>query len=108
MNATWKVVLLVLAVGLAGAAWNGSSAMAATGRCFAGNGSKDLAPFRVRRPSTLRWQAKGGYFFLSNHRLTPMLNVVSSGTRGTTYVRPGVYAIAVGAVDAWRFCIVSR
>jgi hypothetical protein len=73
---------------------------------FSGNGTKRLAPFTVRKGSTLYWQAGGGLFSLISTSFEHPLDVSSQSSHGTTYVDAarytGVTALGMGS---WAFCI---
>lgn len=71
-----------------------------------GNGSRDLAPFTIRREATLHWTAEGGYFFVTDNDFDePNINLSSDASRGRTYVAPGRYQLSIGAVGDWTITI---
>ncbi len=75
----------------------------AGGLHFAGNGSKDLPPFRVAHASTLYWRAKGNYFYVGDRGGD--ITILSKAAHGQTFVRAGRHQLAVGAVDEWTITI---
>jgi hypothetical protein len=72
---------------------------------FRGSGGKTLAPFRVHKPSTLRWSASGGIFQIFNRGLSTGGSVNSRAASGASYMPPGRYRLTVNAVAAWRIMI---
>ena len=72
---------------------------------FRGSGGKTLAPFRVRKPSTLRWSASGGIFQIFNQSTNSGGGVNSRAASGTSYMPPGRYSLTVNALAAWRITI---
>lgn len=67
---------------------------------FRGNGGKTLSPFRLTKPSTLRWQASGGIFQVFPAGLTGG-SVNSQASSGATYLKPGRYKLTVNAIGSW-------
>jgi hypothetical protein len=80
------------------------SSEARTRYTFRGNGGKTLAPFRLARPSTLRWTASGGIFQIFTSGLNGG-DVNSQAGRGASYMRPGRYKLTVNAVGSWLIAI---
>ena len=64
-----------------------------------GNGGENLAPFRVRVPSTMFWANSGAIFQTYTSGLDGSVN--SQATKGWTYLPPGTYSIQVNAVGNW-------
>jgi hypothetical protein len=71
---------------------------------FRGSGGKTLAPFRIAKPSTLRWTASGGIFQIFTSGLNGG-DVNSQVGRGATYMRPGRYKLTVNAIGSWLISI---
>jgi len=86
---------------------------ATTERSYAGLGKRDLAPFRLTRPATLRWQTSGGLLGglfalkLVNRRadiLNPQL-VFTKARSGSLRLAPGRYVLRVDALPGTRWQI---
>ena len=72
---------------------------------FRGSGGKTLAPFHVRKPSTLHWSAAGGLFQIFTRSASSGGSVNSRAASGATYMPPGRYSLRVNAIAAWRITI---
>jgi hypothetical protein len=79
---------------------------------FSGNGTKEIAPFRLRKGSTLHWRAApisaGAGFFSLTDRSYEWIGVTSQAKKGTSYIPAGSYRLSVIAGAGWTFCIAPR
>jgi hypothetical protein len=110
-----KLVTAVLVLTAVFAAWSSGATTAvaepevAVARLqtfrFSGDGGKTLAPFRVRRPSTMRWTNTGDIFQIFNAGASNNGAVNSSGHRGTSYIPVGRYRLQVNAIGRWSIAI---
>ena len=83
------------------------------GRGYEGIGGKTLAPFRLTRPATLRWQTSGGILggLFALKILNPGADVTNpqlAFTRarsGSIALRPGLYRLRVDALTGTRWQI---
>lgn len=71
---------------------------------FSGSGRKTLAPFRVRKPSTLHWKAKGRLFEIVN-ATSSSGDLDSRSASGANYMPPGRYRLRVKARAPWQITI---
>ena len=99
---------------LVAAAVAAPGAAAPTGLKFQGTGGSTISPFRVTRPTTLRWSTSGGLFGglfalkVTNRRadiLDPQL-VFSRARTGTVALKPGLYDLRVDALPGTRWVIL--
>jgi hypothetical protein len=82
-------------------------------RVFTGAGTRKLAPFRLARAGTLRWQTTGGLFGgvfavkLLNRRAdyaNPQL-VFTRARTGSVHLRPGRYVLEVDSSVRWTITV---
>ena len=84
---------------------------APTTRTFDGMGASTLAPFRLSKAATLRWQTSGG--LLGGLFALKMLNPRADGTNpqlvfskarsGIVHLAPGVYKLKIDAFPGTRW-----
>jgi hypothetical protein len=100
------LVGVICVLGASAAAARPSESATAAQPKFSGNGGKSLPPFRVTRPSTLRWKNSGAIFQIFPKGLGSGGSVNAASRSGATYLKPGSYRLDVNAIGSWSIHVV--